>query len=343
MIADTLRTSGNFLTLSRRHPDLFSNPLTFNLANGTHVSIIAPGIICFEPDNYWHCDIVLSSAIHGNETAPIEICDDLVQRILKEELLLAHRVLFVFGNLPSIDIEQRFVDENMNRLFAGRYNQSPGLVNPERLRAKQCDEAVVWFFNQVSSDGRKRFHYDLHTAIRASKRNTFAVYPFTDGIAHSKEVLTFMADCGVNTILLSSSATTTFSYNSWQQFGVHAMTVELGKVMPFGENDMSKFAKAKASIEALVSGTYQSRDYNPEEMEIFEVSQVVTKHAEDFELHFSEQTPNFTAFPIGTVVASDSIEITKIKHLGEAIVFPNSKVKLDERAMLMVAPGTIIE
>lgn len=343
MLEDTLRTTGNFLTLSRRHPALMESPFIFHLGNGTQVTVLCEGIIIFEPPSMGTKDIILSSGVHGNETAPIEICDDLVTGILKEEILIEHRVLFIFANLAAMDIGERFVEENMNRLFPKVYLEGKGLEVPERYRAKQCDDAVEYFLTFDQKETRERLHLDLHTAIRASKHNTFAVYPYLDDAPHSESILSLMADCGVNTILLSSSAATTFSYNSWSRFNVHALTVELGKVRPFGENDMSQFAAAKSTLEKLICGTYTPREFKLSDFEIFEVNQVVIKRDPDFRLHFSESTPNFTSFAIGDVVASGSSGETIIEVEGEAIVFPNAGVKIGERAMLTVKPGQLTQ
>ncbi|TMP70203.1 succinylglutamate desuccinylase, partial [Pseudoalteromonas ruthenica] len=69
----------------------------------------------------------------GNETAPIEICDQLIQSIIKGELVLKQRVLFIYGNPKSINIAKRFVEENLNRLFNGEHAKS-NIQNPERVR-----------------------------------------------------------------------------------------------------------------------------------------------------------------------------------------------------------------
>ncbi len=129
--------SGEFLTLSRRNPELFDTPSSFLLSNGIAVNVSAPGIIEFTPanNNEARKKIVLSCGVHGNETAPIEICDELVKNILTEKLVIAHHVLFLFGNLPAMDIAQRFVEENMNRLFSGAHSEGKGLINAERVRA----------------------------------------------------------------------------------------------------------------------------------------------------------------------------------------------------------------
>ncbi|BFT30695.1 succinylglutamate desuccinylase [Alteromonas sp. D210916BOD_24] len=332
--------NGQFLHLSRRSPQLFDTPTQFTLPNGTQVHITAPGIIGFFPQNGLSekKHIVLSCGVHGNETAPIEICDELVQQIVRGELTLSHNVLFLFGNLPAMDIGQRFVEENMNRLFSGAHSSGEGLVNAERIRAKQLEDAVANFFE--ASNG-PRFHYDLHTAIRASKNEKFAVYPYLHERKHSLGQLAFLAACGVKTILLSESATTTFSYFSSHRFGAHAFTVELGKVRPFGENDMSRFAEAKNALTALISQPEFAPTVDMAELDIYRVNQVINRHHQTFTLHFADDTPNFMDYPKGTVLASEPAKQYVAQQDGEAIVFPNANVAIGQRALLTVVPTTL--
>lgn len=332
--------SGQFLTLSRRNPALFERAQQFTLANGTRVDISAPGIISFTvpATSQQTKRIILSCGVHGNETAPIEICDDLVKGILTGALTLAHDVLFLFGNLPAMDIAERFVEENMNRLFSGAHSKGEGLVNAERVRAKQLEEAVASFFE--AGEGT-RYHYDLHTAIRASKNEKFAVYPYLHERVHSKGQLAFLAACGVKTILLSESSTTTFSYFSSYQFNAHAFTVELGKVRPFGQNDMSRFEDARKAITQLITQAEYAPTVDMNELDIYRVNQVINRNEEQFTLHFDDDTPNFTDYPKGTVLASEPGKEYIAEQDGEAIVFPNAKVAIGQRALLTVVPTTL--
>ena len=336
---------GAFLHLSRRQPELFSSPQSFSLANGTEVNIVAEGIIAFTPPNAGDKDIVLSSGVHGNETAPIEICDDFVSQILAEQILLSQRVLFLFGNLPAMDIAERFVEENMNRLFSGAHSDSPGLVNKERHRAKALEESIKHFFGETEGLGqRKRYHYDLHTAIRSSKNEKFAVYPFLHGKPRKKEQLQFLLSCGINTIMLSESPTTTFSYFSSNQFGADAFTVELGKVRPFGENDMTRFAAAKTSLLRLITEQNPTwGEYDESQFYLYRVNQIINRTQEDFSLNFADDVPNFTDYKKGFLLAQESGAQYHAQYDGEAIVFPNAKVALGQRALLTVVPTTLDE
>lgn len=332
-----------FLHLSRRQPEIFATPLTFALASGVQVQVLAAGVIEFTPASAnlpASKDIVLSCGVHGNETAPIEICEQLVQQLLAGELALAQRVLFIFANLPAMDIAERFVEENMNRLFSGAHSQGDGLINTERHRAKALEAFVSDFYQQ--GQGSQRIHYDLHTAIRRSKNEKFAVYPFLHGNAHKISELQFLQACGVSTILLSDAPTTTFSYFSSRHFSADAFTVELGQVKPFGQNDMARFVQAQQSLAALLSQvTLDLPAYRREDFLLYRVNQVINRTHQDFRLNFADDLPNFSDFAQGEVLAEEPGQCYVAEQDGEAIVFPNAKVALGQRALLTVVPGEL--
>ena len=344
-IIQTLKKQGGFLSLSRTQPSLFADSFQFIINQQTHVNVLAEGIISFEPVTNSDKDIVLSCGVHGNETAPIEICDDLVNAILMGEIVVKQRVLFLFGNLPSMDIAQRFVEENMNRLFSGEHQilAAGQKMNDERRRAKQLEDVVKHFYlGSDAQQGRRRFHYDLHTAIRASKNDKFAVYPFQNGKSWDKYQLQILLACGVNTILLSGSATTTFSYYSVNEFNAQAFTVELGKVMPFGQNNMDNFSDVVTTLTKLICGEELAlKNFNDADFLIYEVNQVINKQQTDFVLNFALDAPNFSDFPKDHLLASETGCEYRAQFAGEAIVFPNADVEIGQRALLTVIPTKI--
>jgi succinylglutamate desuccinylase len=341
MYLEELKNSGDFLTLTRNNE--FHLPASqFVLDNGTTVDVKDTGVIQFTPKNYGCKDIVLSSAIHGNETAPIEICDELIKAIITGKLTLKHRVLFIFGNPKSINIGERFVEENLNRLFNGTHAQGD-IVNEERKRAANLERYVTEFFTQVE-DGRYRCHYDLHTAIRGSKNEKFAVYPFLHGKPWKKQQLQFLLACGVNTVLMMRSAATTFSYFSSIKFDADAFTVELGQVKPFGENDMSRFAKTKQTLSALISqDDFDFGDFNSSDFELFQVHRTINRTQDNFTFPFSESAENFTGFAKGELLATDGETQYLAEVEGEAIIFPNANVAIGQRALLTVIPMEVDE
>ncbi|MBQ4864656.1 succinylglutamate desuccinylase [Pseudoalteromonas sp. MMG013] len=341
MYLEALKKTGDFLTLTRENE--FDLPASnFTLDNGTLVEVLDTGVIQFTPQGNTLKDIVLSSAVHGNETAPIEICDQLIQSIIKGELILKQRVLFIYGNPKSINIANRFVEENLNRLFNGEHAKGE-ITNPERVRAAKLETYVTDFFTSVE-EGRYRCHYDLHTAIRGSKNEKFAVYPYLHGKPWKKQQLQFLLSCGVNTVLTMRSAATTFSYFSSFQFGADAFTVELGQVKPFGENDMARFAKTKDTLTALISQEeVKYRDFNAQDFELFQVHRTINRTHDEFSFPFPDSAVNFTGFSKNALLATDGDTQYFAEVEGEAIIFPNAKVALGQRALLTVIPMEINE
>lgn len=332
-----LINSGDFLTLSRDN-EWHLEASEFALENGTRVTVHDTGVIEFQPQGTTTKDVVLSSAVHGNETAPIEICDELIKTIIKGELALNQRVLFIFGNPKSINIGLRFVEENLNRLFNGHHTVEGVPMNDERKRAAKLEEYVTDFFTR-GEQGSARYHYDLHTAIRGSKNEKFAVYPYLHGKPWKKSQLQFLLSCGVNTVLMMKSPATTFSYYSSFVHDADSFTVELGQVKPFGENDMARFAKTKQTLTALISQKeVQYPQFNASDFELIAVHRTINRTQQDFSFPFSDDAENFTGFAKGELLATDGDTPYYADVEGEAIIFPNAHVALGQRALLTVIP-----
>ncbi|SET57300.1 succinylglutamate desuccinylase [Thalassotalea agarivorans] len=347
-VIERLSSSHDFLALTRQYPDFLPEAQFVISPNGHDINVVVTdtGIISFDPvtkhvDNQSAKDIVLSCAVHGNETAPIEICDALIKSLFKGELDLSHRTLFLFGNPDAINNGTRFIEENMNRLFMGAHSKAPGLVNKERKRAKQLEDVVTQFFEQGSNN--HNIHYDLHTAIRGSYHQKFAVYPLLHGDkTWQKSQFEFLLACGIDTVLLSESTTTTFSYFSSTTFDADAFTIELGKVKPFGENKQSDFEQAHNTLARLISGAdMQLKPYDASQFNIFTIHQTINRHHEAFSLSFDDDVKNFTPFAKGDLLATDG----DVKHVaqqdGEAIIFPNANVAIGQRALLTVVKTDI--
>lgn len=343
-ILQQLQTHGDFLALTQQHPNTLQ-PFDFSLADNTRVRVWDTGVICFEPDVLTDKDIVLSCGVHGNETAPIEICAELVQDVILGKLTLKHRLLVLFGNPPAMNLGKREITENLNRLFSGHHSMGEGLVNAERLRAKALEEYVSRFYAEQRVTGlvpRNRCLYDLHTAIRGSRFEKFAVYPFLHGKPWQKAQFEFLHACDVTTVLLMQTPASTFSYYAANTHGADAFTIELGKVRPFGQNDMSRFAKARQTIRTLVSeAEVATKPFNEVEFQLYQVYRAINKQTDAFVLNFADDVENFTSYPVGTVLATDGDIEYRVEQEGEALIFPNAKVAIGQRAMLMVVPTTV--
>ncbi|WP_333608740.1 succinylglutamate desuccinylase [Arsukibacterium sp.] len=334
----SLVENGDFLALTLANPDGLA-PSHFTLDNGTEVQIWDTGVICFTPAGDSSKDIVLSSGVHGNETAPIELCAAIVRDVLQGKLVLKERVLVLFGNPAAINQGSREISENLNRLFSGHHSKGAGLINAERLRAQALEHYVSRFYQQ---QGRKRYLYDLHTAIRGSRFEKFAVYPYLHDKAWQKNQFEFLLRCGVDTVLLMQTPASTFSYYASNEHGADSFTIELGKVQPFGQNDMQRFSQADQSLRDLITATkVTERPFAEQDFHLYEVYRSIIKQTQGFKLHFANDVENFTCYPVGTLLATDDDMEYRVEREGEALIFPNANVAIGQRAMLMVVPKSV--
>ena len=87
------------------------------------VSSSVPGIIEFSPtdESKQTTAYIYSCGIHGNETAPIEIINDLVRDIYTGDLELTQPLLIIFGHIQAMRLGKRFQVDNLNRMFSGAH------------------------------------------------------------------------------------------------------------------------------------------------------------------------------------------------------------------------------
>lgn len=330
----------DFLALTLANPIGLDSEFSFRLGEHTQVSVWDTGVIVFEPINGVYAkDIVLSCGVHGNETAPIELCNGLITQLLQQNIIAKQRTLFLIGNPLAINNGTRIIDENMNRLFSGAHSHPPGLINPERIRARKLEAYVDRFYTGIAGE-RQRIHYDLHTAMRASKHEKFAIYPYRPGRAYSAEQIMFLAASGVDTVLFHHEPTTTFSYFSSEQYQADAFTIELGKVFPMGQNDMTRFIATHDMFMRLICDKPLELDtFNADKVNLYQVCRVINKHADDFEFTFATDVENFRAFPRGFVLAREDGKDIKVEQEFESIVFPNAKVPIGNRTVICLIPA----
>lgn len=326
-------TASDFLRYTLDNPTGISEITQRTLPDGSILTVTASGILTVEPAQPVSAiDLVLSCGVHGNETAPMELVRDIVSDLLDGTLTLGLRLLILIGNPVAANLSQRFEQVNMNRLFSGSHHQFDCW---EAQRAAELEQAVSDFYENGVA-GSQRCHYDLHTAIRGSEYEKFAVHPFIDGATYSAQQLGFLAACGINALLFANKPSTTFSYSSSNRHGAHAFTLELGKVYSFGHNDLSRFEQINQAFRTLVSeGCFQQGNWQ-QQLVCFDVCHELLKDAEDFALDIAADVKNFAAFKQGERVAHSSAGEYCAQADGEAIVFPNANVPLGGRAALML-------
>jgi succinylglutamate desuccinylase len=282
--------------------------------------------------------VLLSAGVHGDETAPIELLSQLVADLARGALPLACRLLVALGNLEAMRAGLRYVDDDLNRLFRGRHAELP--ASREAPRAAALEAAAERFFEQgggVAQESLPRWHLDMHTAIRASVFEQFALLPRT-GDAPSRAMFDWLGRARIAAVLLHTAKGNTYTQYTAEACGATACTLELGKVRPFGENDLAQFAAVDEAVRALISGaTIDGQFPMPR---VFTVVDQITKQSDAFELRLAADVPNFTPFPKGTLVAVDGDYRYAVSREEERIVFPNPTVKPGLRAGLMVVDTT---
>ncbi|TVU89640.1 succinylglutamate desuccinylase [Vreelandella titanicae] len=274
---------------------------------------------------------IFSAAIHGNETAPVELVGEWLSGLEAGSIKLGAPVLVILGNLPALKAQQRFVTTNLNRLFS-RELRAEG-EEPDRARALMA--AVDGFYARHS--GLPKLHYDLHTAIRDSRYTRFVVEPFAEAQTDAEQ-WGWLAAADMQAVLHQHQHSWTFSHYSKHYHAAQAFTFELGRVAPFGQNDMASLKPMRVLLAALSEG--RSPPSQPAaEILFFQVHHELIRQSDDFQLCFAENTANFSRFEPGTLLAQDGkAGDFRVGDTPLYVVFPNAQVEVGARAALLVAP-----
>ncbi len=276
--------------------------------------------------------VLLSVGIHGDETAPIELLVRIVRDLARGVLPLACRVLVVLGNPAAMRAGQRYLEDDLNRLFNGHHALLPG--SREAPRAARLESVAAHFFADAARQAQVCWHIDMHTAIRASVFERFALLPHT-GVPPAAMLFDWLRAARIAAVLLHTAPGDTFSHFTAARCGAFACTLELGKVLPFGQNDLTHFAGADDALRRHLAGAALLLD-SALAPRVFTVIDQITKHSDAFTLFVAPDVPNFTPFTYGTLLARDGDYRYMVRHEEERIVFPNPTVKPGLRAGLMV-------
>ncbi|WP_449284391.1 succinylglutamate desuccinylase [Marinobacter sp. PE14] len=311
------------------------------LPDGTRISRKAVGVLDIVPPADRHNPnaeaIIVSAGVHGNETAPIEVLNGLVSELIDGRWELACPVLLILGNPPAMVAGKRFLEVNLNRLFDGAHTRSEYEGLAEAARAQELEEACRQF---AMANPQALYHYDLHTAIRPSHRERFALYPFVEGRTVSIDQCDFLLEAEVETLLLQHKAGTTFSSFSSSLLKAESFTVELGKVRPFGQNDLGRFSGIQDALRRRFRGQPSPVPQPPfDHLTVFEVVHEILNTGKNFRFHIPDDVANFTEYQPGTVIWKDDETSYRVGHSPEAIIFPNPDVPVGHRVGLMVRPG----
>ncbi len=306
-------------------------------AAGFTVALPAPGVLSVKaPGRPDRPSVLLSVGVHGDETGPIEMLAHALDALGRDAGALAVDLMVCVGNIDAIAAGKRFIDADLNRMF--RPDRGALAHAAEAARADALVAATDAFF---AGAGPRRWHLDLHTAIRPSRYPTFAIVPELIAEQGKRALIGWLGQAAIGAIILNPRSAGTFSYYSAEHHGAAGSTVELGRVGTLGENDLTQFAGAAAALDALLRGAVHASTAG--EPAVFKVAQEVIKLSDGFTMALGRDTHNFTALRQGEVIATDGATVYTVKHAEELVVFPNPDVRVGLRAGLMVVRADLAE
>lgn len=325
------------LLLAGQSADALCGTLPRNVGH----DLLAEGVIRFEPAHKQTTalDLVISCGIHGNETAPVELVDRLIGRILSGDLPVKSRVLFVFGNLAALRRGTRFVEEDMNRLFCGSVDAGD---SAEQRRATLLELCLMRFYSRSLQNGTPRLHYDLHTTIHGSRIEQFAVYPLPGiGKRFESAEIARLGRMGIQAVLLQSAEVPTFSFFSSRFCGAAAFTVELGHARPFGQNEELDLSTLEKRLALLISEGLAAEESSSDspDVQLFRVSRELIKQSDSFRLLLDAKTDDFTPLPQGFCIADDIGGKVLVREENARLVFADPGVAIGQRAGLIIIPA----
>ena len=323
----------SFLQFTLANDSVVGKP-SLLIGNNIQVELWDGGVLYVYPKgNSSVHSILLSVAVHGNETAPIEIIDQLVSDIFAGKIIPIHRLLIVIANPEAIKSNSREVDENMNRLFSPELSAASD-ESDERQRSRKLMAYSQKFFGEEAD---QKIHYDLHTAIRDSYYKQFAVSPNPVGSTVAERQYALLGQWGIEAIVSTGEKSATYSAFTTNYCGATSFTLELGKVKAFGENDLGDFASVTTGLQEAITGS-ENLSGDEKLAQRFRVAGEVLKQTEDFRLCFPSNIANFTEFEIGEVLATDKDYQYVVSNSGERILFPNENVAIGQRALVIIRP-----
>jgi succinylglutamate desuccinylase len=308
------------------------------------VQIWADGIWQIRPVQAAICArFLISMVVHGDETGPVHLITRLLCDQRQHTTPLPVELIVVLGNLEAHALNRRYVEQDMNRLFAVAATLANTADARRALVLRQTLESRLW---EATALTLPLIHLDLHSTIRASLKPTFAIVPCIltrDHFAHIRSPwVSWLLHSGLNAVVLASDEGPTFSAYS-ARHGAWSCTLELGQVA--AANSGFKTVDHEALMRALaallrqpLAHTLQKPSSPPKPGLIYRATQEVIRSSPIFEWLLPRETINFTLLAPNQLVARDGANVVRAQYPGECVLFPNPNVAVGLRAALLVAP-----
>jgi len=215
----------------------------------------------------------------------------------------------------------------MNRLFDGQWAGREDLE--EARRARELEEVTAAF----ARDATDLWHLDLHTTIRPSRIERFAMANVASKEMLPEDLRQLLHWAALGAVVFNPSSRGTYSAFSSHLPGVASLTLELGQGKRFGENAPESTAEFERALRGCLVG--ESPPASAAEPVCYEVTREIRKGEHGFVFHLPADTQNFTPLEPGQVLAEDASGKVTAEE-GECVLFPNPNVAVGLRAAVLV-------
>jgi len=286
----------------------------------------ASGVIRIEPEQETGLPaMILSVGVHGNETVPVRLIDHWLDSLTQRNLLIRRPLLILLGNPAAVIKGERFVEENMNRLFSD--SAARGNL-PERERVRMLMAEVRSFIERYA-DG---MHLDLHSTIKASQQDRFALVP---GLCEGRDLSLlqhWFAQLEVDAWVQNRSVASTFA-SFTASLGYQSATLELGQVSSLNE-PIDRFLPMTQALDRLASGEESQAFHRPVHFEV--IGEIIRPEGE-FDVAL-DGFVNFRELSAGTLIAHSGERKWSVERDGDSLLFLNPDVPVGHRVALVIRP-----
>ncbi|HVL02429.1 MAG TPA: succinylglutamate desuccinylase [Dongiaceae bacterium] len=272
--------------------------------------------------------LILSCGVHGDELAPVQVLQQLLDELKARTLPLARPCLLIFANLLALEEKRRYLKHNLNRLF-GSSQRVPGYEG-ERVRTleQHCRD-----FADMHGPG---WHLDLHATIKPSRHPHFALQPYNPepgSTPYDPRWPATLAQAGFTALVQQNAHAPTFANFSCNKLGYASFTLECGDIAGSGTS-------AAAPLDRLLRQLLTGPDLpgGNAHLQTYQVAVDLIKQTSDFQFLVDEKGENFATFPAGTPIARNGNSLVETPTDGCALLFANSQVPVGDRAGLLLAP-----
>lgn len=268
--------------------------------------------------------IIISCGIHGNEMGPIHTCNALLDLFKNNKIDPAYSLLLVFGNPQAIKANERYLDFNLNRLFG---NSIEGGF--EAQRARQLEQACLQFKQRCT---QILWHLDLHSTIKPSCIERFALTPVTRGV-YRLPWHSLLPAGGFGALVRQTRRANTFSQYTHDQFSSDSFTLECGSLRT--DANQADPELLQWLVKMVADSAEPTTEDNIAPLQEFQVAEEIIRHSDAFQFVIDEQEPNFSAHEKGCLIFTDS-EGPFYSQGERYSLFLNSKVEVGQRAGLLL-------